>query len=179
MTKTKLEMLLLGVALLQIILLATAWSQFSKLKLSDQARSSSVNSEKHSREFSQLTDNAVMHKDNLTIIVRDVLRSELRNALNEMRNIDERKMTGHGDSKSAKAEKPSTYEQMLASEKAADESRKVITQAVRAGVWTKEDSRNLYANLPDLTEKQRIQLLDQFHGAVNRQELELEDVPVL
>ena len=179
MNNWKFQSLLLGVALLQVVVLGAVWSRLSELKSSRQSTASTQNPVQYPRNISSFKNPTSIHEDDLAAIVRDVLRRELRNAMNGAQNTGGQQVAWHNDSTAIENEKPLTYEQQLASENAVNESREIVTQAVRLGVWTKDDSRKLYDNLPDLTAEQRIQLLEQFHGAVNRQELELEDVPVL
>ena len=58
------------------------------------------------------------------------------------------------------------------------ESQSIISQAISAGVWTAADSRKLSEHTHNLTENQRIQLLDELYSAINRQEVQLNDIPV-
>lgn len=176
MTNSRIPTLLLSIALVQVVMLGVIWSHLSRLDSNNPAAASAESSIPNiSRNLSGPVQDFT-HEEDLAAVVRDVLRSELRDSLNEIQNSNQQRAV---TSNQSVEKEPLTYEQRLLSESAVDESREIITHAVRSGVWTNEDSKKLYANLPDLTEGQRIQLLEQFHGAVNRQELELEDVPIL
>ena len=179
MTHSKLQALLPGIALLQTIMLGVVWLQLSELNSNRQTIIPAENPAQISRGMTSGSTRMFTHENDLTAMVRDVLRRELRNALNDMQSTGGQQVVERNDLAITQSEKPLTYEQQMASENAASQTREIVTQAVRLGVWTMEDSQKLYANLPDLTPEQRIQLLEQFHGAVNRQELELEDIPIL
>ncbi|HEX4911214.1 MAG TPA: hypothetical protein VFV64_10690 [Permianibacter sp.] len=55
----------------------------------------------------------------------------------------------------------------------------VLSGALASGRWTLHDTEALIPHLSQLSTAQRVQLLERFHAAVNRQELELEDIPPL
>ncbi|MFZ5842023.1 MAG: hypothetical protein ACOY3E_03905 [Pseudomonadota bacterium] len=58
-------------------------------------------------------------------------------------------------------------------------SEAVLSNALASGRWTVRDTEALIPHLSQLSTRQRVQLLERFHAAVNRQELELEDIPPL
>lgn len=58
-------------------------------------------------------------------------------------------------------------------------SEAVLGNALASGRWTIRDTEALIPHLSQLSTRQRVQLLERFHAAVNRQELELEDIPPL
>ena len=58
-------------------------------------------------------------------------------------------------------------------------SETVLSNALASGRWTLRDTEALIPHLSQLSTRQRVQLLERFHAAVNRQELELEDIPPL
>ena len=58
-------------------------------------------------------------------------------------------------------------------------SEAVLGNALASGRWTVRDTEALIPYLGQLSNRQRVQLLERFHAAVNRQELELEDIPPL
>ncbi|HEX5055658.1 MAG TPA: hypothetical protein VFX02_04085 [Gammaproteobacteria bacterium] len=64
-------------------------------------------------------------------------------------------------------------------EQAAAASGSVIRQAVAAGVWTPADSQALMQHVARISAEQRLELVDEFYAAINRQELKLEDFPPL
>jgi hypothetical protein len=72
-----------------------------------------------------------------------------------------------------------TAEQQREQQNQFAQSEAVLDTALSLGVWTERDTRNLIPHLSSLSGAQRLQLLEKFHGAVNRQELKLEDVPPL
>jgi hypothetical protein len=73
---------------------------------------------------------------------------------------------------------PSESEREL-QEQAAATSGSIIRQAVAAGVWTRADSQALIQQAGKITAEQRLELMEDFYAAINRQELKLDDFPPL
>lgn len=55
----------------------------------------------------------------------------------------------------------------------------VVQQATSAGVWTRADTEALLPHLGRMSEQQRLALVDQLYGAINRQEMDIQDFPPL
>jgi hypothetical protein len=64
-------------------------------------------------------------------------------------------------------------------EQAVAASGSIIRQAVAAGVWTPADSQALLQHIGKITAEQRLELVEDFYAAINRQELKLDDFPPL
>ena len=113
-------------------------------------------------------------------IVRGVVKEELNNFV-------ERNDIAHGvsaENKSTAIQEPEielTYEQELQREQSFSVSRSLIAGAIESGIWTREASLQLSAYATNLSEKQRIELIQRFHEAVARHQLEVEpeNIPVL
>lgn len=58
-------------------------------------------------------------------------------------------------------------------------SAAIIQQAVSAGVWTRADTEALMPQLGNISPEQRLDLVEEFYAAINRQELTLRDFPPL
>jgi hypothetical protein len=58
-------------------------------------------------------------------------------------------------------------------------SSSIVQQAASAGVWTQADTDALMPHLGGISPQQRLALIDQLYGAINRQEMEIEDFPPL
>jgi hypothetical protein len=177
MIHSKFQAAVSGGILVQIAMLGAIWFQVSD-----------TNPETHISSFKNDPGNSQSINSNparmsglearITAVVQDVLRRELNNTLAGMPNISARQANTAGYP-AQNLNEALTHEQILLNETAAQESQNIITQAISSGVWSRESTQQLSIHLPNLTEAQRIDLLEQFHGAVNRQELELEDMPIL
>lgn len=64
-------------------------------------------------------------------------------------------------------------------ETAAAISATVVQQATSAGVWTRADTDALLPYVARMSEQQRLALMDQLYGAINRQEMDMQDFPPL
>jgi hypothetical protein len=58
-------------------------------------------------------------------------------------------------------------------------STSVVQQATSAGVWTRADTEALLPYITKMSDTQRLALVDQLYGAINRQEMEIQDFPPL
>lgn len=58
-------------------------------------------------------------------------------------------------------------------------SEAVVQQATSAGVWTRADTEALLPHLGKMSDQQRLALVDQLYGAINRQEMDIQDLPPL
>jgi hypothetical protein len=58
-------------------------------------------------------------------------------------------------------------------------SGSIMRQAISARAWTRADTEALLPHLGRLPAAERRALMDEFHTALNRQELKLEDIPPL
>lgn len=103
--------------------------------------------------------------------MRSVLREELEAHAGALQ-------AGAAPREAASPEAPSVND-LQAREEAGAVSAAVVQQALSAGVWTAGDTRALLPHLGRLSEEQRAELVDRFYTAVNRQQLDLEDVPPL
>jgi hypothetical protein len=63
--------------------------------------------------------------------------------------------------------------------RAAEASADIIRQALSNGVWTSQDTQALLPHIGQVSDQQRLALVEQFYAAINRQELELDDFPPL
>lgn len=72
-----------------------------------------------------------------------------------------------------------TKEEIEQQEQQYSNSDAIISAAIAVGKWTEQDTRNLLPHMGNLSYEQRIALLEKFHSAVNRQELNLEAFPPL
>jgi len=59
----------------------------------------------------------------------------------------------------------------VASAQASAQSNEVVDRALASGVWTNDDSSALLQVAPQLSEAQRVALLEKIFGAINRQQL--------
>jgi hypothetical protein len=75
--------------------------------------------------------------------------------------------------------KPLSEEELKGREQAAAASGSLIHGAIAAGVWTRGDTQSLLPHIGRMSSEQRIALMEEFYGAINRQELQLEDIPPL
>lgn len=64
-------------------------------------------------------------------------------------------------------------------ETAAAISAAVVQQATSAGVWTQADTEALLPHVARMSDQQRLALVDQLYGAINRQEMDIQDLPPL
>lgn len=58
-------------------------------------------------------------------------------------------------------------------------STSVVQQATSAGVWTRADTEALLPYITKMSDTQRLALVDQLYGAINRQEMDIQDFPPL
>ena len=72
-----------------------------------------------------------------------------------------------------------SYDEQKAQENAAAVSLSIVRQAVSAGAWTKSDTDALLPYVGALSEQQRIVLMDELFGAINQQEVDIQDFPPL
>ena len=111
----------------------------------------------------------------LQALIRDAVKSELELVVVSGQNNNSRAVV----SKDEHQTKQVTLYDQIEQEAALSRSSSLIDQAISAGRWTEQHTQELLPQLSSLSENQRIKLLEKFHGAVNRQEIELEDVPPL
>lgn len=55
----------------------------------------------------------------------------------------------------------------------------IIQQATSAGIWTRADTEALMPHIGRISEQQRLALIEQLYGAINRQEMDIQDFPPL
>ncbi|AJQ96983.1 hypothetical protein [Gynuella sunshinyii] len=109
-----------------------------------------------------------LDRDTLQDMVATVIRQEL--ATVEWEGSDPRKT----------ADKRASNVDPRLSEQAYQESADIIAMAVANGRWQARDTETMTPLMDYLTEQQRVDLLEQFHQAFNRGEIELVDgVPPL
>lgn len=107
--------------------------------------------------------------DSLRASVRSVLQEELRTYVRQ----------ASGGVSAQEAEAARIAQDPKGNAEALMQSNAVIDQAVSRRTWTMEDSAALLPNVAKLSESQRIELAQKFHGALNRQELKLMSPPPL
>jgi hypothetical protein len=103
----------------------------------------------------------------LAPLLREIVRSEIRLA-----------GAGHAANEAAAAAPPAEQE-IRARQQAAASSAAIIHGAVATGVWTKTDTEALLPLIGQVSDEQRMALMDEFYSAVNRQELRINDFPPL
>lgn len=54
------------------------------------------------------------------------------------------------------------------------QSNETVERALSAGLWSQQDSRTLRQHMANISDAERIELLEKIYGAVNRQQLKLE-----
>lgn len=72
-----------------------------------------------------------------------------------------------------------TAEEREIQEAAYDTSAYIVSQAIEAGVWNQQNSLDLAEHFTKLPESERDRIRAQLYDAVNRQEVELEAIPLL
>jgi hypothetical protein len=85
----------------------------------------------------------------------------------------------NGDNTAFQAEAGLSESERQAQETADMVSASIVQQAASAGVWTQADTDALMPHLGRISEQQRLALMDQLYGAINRQEMEIQDFPPL
>lgn len=111
-------------------------------------------------------------------VVREIVKEEVA-------AIGEAKLAVAGragdDAEAAQPEAAVSFEQRQLQQESFANSQAVVLEAVNSGVWTRESSLQLSAYAGDLNEDQRIELIQKFHDAVGRGEIQVgpESVPVL
>ena len=151
--------------------------------------STKLNSQNHAAQSSNPAKNIVSSEKNtfdeeiisnqIQILFTEILERELKNALSNIEPTVKPNYGSQSQALSYSPKPPKTDSQLQEQEKSATASYAIISQAILDSVWTKGDTQAISTFLPNLADSQRIELLEQFHGAVNRQELELEDMPAL
>lgn len=112
-----------------------------------------------------------------------VATAELKKALREI--IREELAALPSPSRIAKDDSASQPEEALSEhnrqeqETAAAISTSIVQQATSAGVWTRADTEALLPQIARLSEEQRVALMEQLYGAINRQEMDIQDFPPL
>lgn len=107
--------------------------------------------------------------DSLRASVRSVLQEELRAYVHQ----------ANGGVSAREAEAARIAQDPKGNVEAFAQSTSVIDQAVSRRTWTPEDSAALLTSVAKLSEAQRMELTQKFHGALNRQELKLMGPPPL
>ena len=107
--------------------------------------------------------------DSLRASVRSVLQEELRAYVHQ----------ANGGVSAREAEAARIAQDPKGNVEAFAQSTSVIDQAMSRRTWTPEDSAALLTNVAKLSEAQRMELTQKFHGALNRQELKLMGPPPL
>lgn len=107
--------------------------------------------------------------DSLRVSVRSVLQDELRAFVQQ----------ASGGITVREAEAARIAQDPKGNAEAFAQSNTVIDQALSRRSWSNEDTAALLPNVAKLSEAQRIELTQKFHGALNRQELRLMGPPPL
>lgn len=107
----------------------------------------------------------------------DSLRASVRSVLQEELRAYVRQVSGGVSAQEAEAAR--IAQDPKGNVEAFMQSNTVIDQAVSRRTWTMEDSAALLPNIAKLSESQRLELTQKFHGALNRQELKLMGPPPL
>ncbi len=84
-----------------------------------------------------------------------------------------------GASSDSSYQQPLTTEDIELQRAAFDTSSYIVDQAISSGVWNQKNSLELAEHFTKLPEPERDRIRAQLYGAINRQEVELEAVPLL
>ena len=115
----------------------------------------------------------------LELLITDTLAKEIEQLKNELPQDHEHleSVAGFDNHDPAPDLKEPSHGQQIIEQTANAESQEIVSQALINGVWTAEDTKLISQYVPDLSDQQRRVLLDRFVNALNRQEIELKDIP--
>ena len=123
-------------------------------------------------------------------LLRDIVRSELHELMQSNIVIDERRLRDivrselsvlpkkeELNAQLTQPAKPLSLEEKQHQQAAVAASTTIVTTAISNRTWTKADSESLAEQLVQMTEEQRRVIRNQLFTAINRQEIELKDIP--
>ncbi len=105
--------------------------------------------------------------------LRQIIREELQN-ITKQTEITTPSATNKRQEASAVTEQPITPN-AYASETASSEVRTIVNNALSSGIWTQDSNLAILKYSKDLAPKARIELTEELYGAINRQELKIND----
>ena len=101
--------------------------------------------------------------------IQTILKDEIQTYLHQVREEKPRTATANTAASIAPAVRPRP--RVEASPQVALESHAIVDRALAAGVWTDNDNNALLKLSPQMSEAQRVELLEKLFGAINRQQL--------
>lgn len=115
---------------------------------------------------------------------QEPVSAELKTALREILREELASLTlaadaGKDNEFVSQPDKVLSADELMTQETAAMVSTSIIQQATSAGVWTQADTNALLPHLGSISGQQRLALMDQLFGAINRQEMDIQDFPPL
>lgn len=103
--------------------------------------------------------------------VQAVLRQELREYISQLAAAHDRVEETAKVVAAAVPPAPSPAARQPSNPQAAQRSRAIVDRALASGVWTDQDSTALLAYKSQLSEADRVAILEKIFGAINRQQL--------
>lgn len=161
--------LVLAVIAVQVVGFGALWSRHSEPETIFIPAATGATTPDTTGQSIPITAIKLPDTDSLRASVRSVLQEELRAYVRQV----------SGGVSAQEAEAARIAQDQKGNVEAFMQSNTVIDQAVSRRTWTMEDSAALLPNIAKLSESQRLELTQKFHGALNRQELKLMGPPPL
>lgn len=120
---------------------------------------------------SHITAIRILDENTFRETVRSILKQELSTYLDQLAIASEKSQ------KIIASQSQYIVENSTTNVQAWNESTNIVDGSLAQGVWTKENSMALIQYADQLTPSQRIKIMEKIAGAVNRQELKIEDFP--
>lgn len=127
---------------------------------------------------------SVPDSEQIRTVIREVLEKELSQILNspKFQNVAETQQNNSNESADyssnqlrGKTEEPLSYENSPLREQAMSQTTTILDEAIASGNWDSSNNEKIMPYIDKLSNEQRIELLEKFHGAINNQALSLTD----